>query len=288
MNRLIRLAARMYPRAWRERYGEEFEALLDDAGADGRAASNVLVGAVLMHFQRRKKMGAAALLAIGAILTASWWIGQRPYITLGSHQVFRMDSNPWGAMAGFLVFLAAIIVGLPILVLCVNDRGCRGEAARTGKICASIAALYLAALVLVSLLTPRTIVSIGDGYCWDLWCLGVEQVHAVPQGQNILYTAEVRIFSTANRVATYREKDFLYVLDDLDRRFPVFQDSSTLPALDLNVKPKESVKTTLSFVAPANARKLYLTGDHRAMPWVYFYFGSDINPFHRRTLLRVL
>jgi hypothetical protein len=29
------------------------------------------------------------------------------------------------------------------------------------------------------------------------------------------------------------------------------------------------LQTALSFVAPASAKKLYLAGDHRAMPWVY-------------------
>jgi hypothetical protein len=32
MRRLLRLAAWLYPPAWRDRYGAEFEALLDDAG----------------------------------------------------------------------------------------------------------------------------------------------------------------------------------------------------------------------------------------------------------------
>ena len=285
--KLIRFVARMYPRARRDRYGAEFEALLDDTGADVRIAFNVFSGAVQMQVQRWKKIGWVALLAISALLAASWWIGQRPYITPGSHHVFRMDSNA-GGMVGFLIFLPATFVGLLALLFCVSDRNFRGHAARVGKFCTWIVMSYLAALMLVSLLTPRTVVNIGDGYCWDLWCLGVEQVNATPDGQNVLYTAKVRIFSDANHVPNSREKDFLYVIDDQGRRFPVFQDSSALPPLDLAVSPGESVKTSLSFLAPANARKLYLSGNQVAMPWVYLYFGSDISPLHRRTLLRVL
>jgi hypothetical protein len=148
--------------------------------------------------------------------------------------------------------------------------------------------LYLAALVLVSLLTPRTIVNIGDGYCWDLWCIGIQQVNATPSGQNILYTAEVRIFSDANRVPTHREKGFLYVVDDRGRRFDILQSAPGVPPMDIAVSPHEAVRTWLSFVAPSNARKLYLTGDHVAAPWVYLCFGSDISPLHRRALVRVL
>lgn len=240
-----------------------------------------------MQVQRWKKAGAIAALGLASIYVASWWIGQRPYLTPGTHEVFRMDSTP-GAMAGFLVSLGATVIGIPALLLCFNDRRFSGEAGRAVRFCAGIFVVYLGAAVLASVLTPRTIVSLGDGYCYDLWCVEVRQGNATPVGHSILYTAQIRIFSDANQVPTYREKDFLYGLDDQGRRFPVFQRSSVLPPLDLTVNPGESVKTSLSFLAPANVRNVYLTGSPRAMPWVYLYFGSDLAPFHRRTLLRVL
>lgn len=289
MKRLILVLAKMYPRAWRERYGVEFEALLHDTGADGRIVFNVFFGAITMHMQRWKRAGSVPLLAMSVLLAASWWIGQRPYITPGTNLVFRMDSNVGGLIGffGFFILLPATIVGSFSLLSCINDRNFGGDAARVGKVCTWIVLPYVAAIMLVSMLTPRKIVSIGDGYCWDLWCLGVEQVNATPQGQNILYTAKVRLFSDANRVPASREKNFLYAIDEQGRRFPVFQKLSAFP-LDVTVRPSESVTTSLSFFAPPNAKKLYLTGDQVAMPWVYLYFGSDINPLHRRTLLRIL
>lgn len=33
MNRLLRWTLRLYPRSWRDRYGAEIEALLEDKGA---------------------------------------------------------------------------------------------------------------------------------------------------------------------------------------------------------------------------------------------------------------
>jgi hypothetical protein len=155
-------------------------------------ALNVFCGAIFMQIQRWWKAGSIALLASMAIAAASWWVGQRPYLTPGTHQIFRMDSNP-GALAGFLVFVATLVAALAGLLLGINDRKFR-EAARAGWICAGIFVPYLAAVLLVSLLTPGKIINTGDGYCWDLWCMGVEQVSAIPQGRNILYTAQVRIF----------------------------------------------------------------------------------------------
>jgi uncharacterized protein involved in exopolysaccharide biosynthesis len=45
----MRLAARLYPAAWRARYGEEFEALLEDIGPGWRDVWNVLGGALKMQ-----------------------------------------------------------------------------------------------------------------------------------------------------------------------------------------------------------------------------------------------
>ncbi len=148
----------------------------------------------------------------------------------------------------------------------------------------------MGAVVLVSLLTPRTIVNIGDSYCWDLWCVGIQNVNTSPQGQNILYTAEVSLSvdsATAQLELTDQPKQFFYVVDEQGRRFPILRYSSFGDA-SVTVKPGESVRSSLTFLAPANTRNLYLTGDIAAPPWVRLYFGSDLNPFHRRSLLRVV
>jgi hypothetical protein len=280
---LLRFAAKLYPRAWRERYGAEFEVLLDDTGADPRIALNVFTEAIGMQVQRWKTIGWAGLLGAAALCLTSWPVGQNPYITPGTQLVFRQDSN-LGAMVGLLVFLVSIVGGLVSSILRQDGRSRAGK--RVGWASAGTIIVYLASVLLVSLLTPRTIVSIGDSYCYDIWCIGVQSLNATPQGQNILYTARVRIFSDANRVSTSRAMDFLYARDDRGRRFPLIQDSSVIPA-DVSINPGESVETSLMFHAPANVRKLYLTGDYAVMPWVPLFFGSDMSPLHRRTLLRL-
>ncbi len=50
LNRVVaHLLTRLYPRAWRERYGEEFEALLQDGRGGLRTAANVLWSALREH-----------------------------------------------------------------------------------------------------------------------------------------------------------------------------------------------------------------------------------------------
>jgi hypothetical protein len=240
-----------------------------------------------MLIRHRMKIGLAAFLAVALIGTASWWAGQWSYhLTPGNNLVFREDSNA-GAFAGFLVFAAAAIPGVAALFR-IHDRKFH-EAARAGRVCALIVVPYLAALALVSLLTAGTIVNIGDSYCYDLWCLGVKQVNATQSGQAIRYTAEVRIFvdsSHPHHLPAEQAKDFFSVLDDQGRSYPLLRAASFVDS-DVTVQPGESVKSSLTFLGPPNARKLYLIGNS-GRPWVYLYFGSDISLFHRRALLRIL
>ncbi|WP_251106592.1 hypothetical protein [Alloacidobacterium dinghuense] len=48
--RLARLLTRLYPKAWRERYGEEFESLLETGSPDLRTGANVIKSALSEHF----------------------------------------------------------------------------------------------------------------------------------------------------------------------------------------------------------------------------------------------
>jgi hypothetical protein len=50
MNRsFVHLLIRLYPQAWRERYGAEFEAMLEDCGCGFRTSANVIWSALREH-----------------------------------------------------------------------------------------------------------------------------------------------------------------------------------------------------------------------------------------------
>jgi hypothetical protein len=78
MKSFILFAAKLYPRAWRERYGAEFEALLDDTGTDPRIAFNVLTEGLGMQVQSWKGVAPAVLLGTAALSLATCWAGQKP------------------------------------------------------------------------------------------------------------------------------------------------------------------------------------------------------------------
>jgi hypothetical protein len=72
MKRLILTLARLYPRSWRRRYGDEFEALLEDSGATWRGVLDVLRGALMMHMNTRSSIKTVVLATlIGLLLGAA-------------------------------------------------------------------------------------------------------------------------------------------------------------------------------------------------------------------------
>jgi hypothetical protein len=71
MKWLLRATARLYPRAWRDRYGEEFDVLIDDVPPRWRDIPNVLMGALIMHLSRPSLLTlAAGLTVVGALAGA--------------------------------------------------------------------------------------------------------------------------------------------------------------------------------------------------------------------------
>jgi hypothetical protein len=284
MKRLTLLLARLYPRRWRERYGVEFHALLEEMGASPRAAVNVLSGALRM---RIRIWSAGIIFAVGlALAVAGWLAGRHPHVTPGTGGVWHSDAVP-GALLGFAVSLATVVLLLVSLALlvCFQFRPSL-MSLRAAAICLIP---YTALVIVVSLVTPRTIVSVGDSYCFDDWCIGVSKVNASARSGGVLYRADVRIFSDSSSTSVSARGASIYLLDERGRRFPLVRDAS-VPSFDSVVNPGESVRTSFTFAAASDSRELYLTGDGSGWipPWVRLYLGSDTSLFHRRTLFRIL
>jgi hypothetical protein len=68
MRTLMRAAAQLYPRRWREQYGREFDALLEDVDPGWREVLNIASGAVIMHLKRASVV-AAVCAVVGAVVS---------------------------------------------------------------------------------------------------------------------------------------------------------------------------------------------------------------------------
>src|SRR6185369_4689479 len=94
------------------------------------------------------------------------------------------------------VFLLILIsfFGLFIFIVQMAERTFR-PAAKTLVALGGLWVVFALAVIAISLLSPQTIVNIGDSYCEDIWCIGVEKVSVEPRGADAQYNLDVRIFS---------------------------------------------------------------------------------------------
>jgi hypothetical protein len=205
--------------------------------------------------------------------------------------VTRSDSE-LGALLTLAVLFWGFVGVLTSMVLLLSRKF--RTAAKVLLVSAGAVGVYVGAVLLFSLLAPQRIVNIGDSYCMDIWCIGIERVDSTPHGREILYKIGVRIFSDAGTVKVSAKGATPYLLDERGRRFELINDPSVIP-FDAPLDPAESIRTTLTFAAPADAQHLFLPcsyhliGDEASVPfWVKLYFGNDAGYLHKRTVLRVL
>ncbi len=75
MRRIAHWLVALYPRAWKQRYGEEFHALLDDCSPNQLKVAGIVKGALIVRIAElfQSPMRSAALCAgVGAIVALAW------------------------------------------------------------------------------------------------------------------------------------------------------------------------------------------------------------------------
>jgi hypothetical protein len=93
MRTLVRWAARLYPAAWRKRYGVEMDALLEDAGAGGGDLWDIVRGALFMQMTSLSFWKILAGCTLAGVLAAGVWSATLPK-RYGSTAVMRIGGGP--------------------------------------------------------------------------------------------------------------------------------------------------------------------------------------------------
>jgi hypothetical protein len=155
---------------------------------------------------------------------------------------------------------------------------------------------YLSLAMLIQPLLPQQIIKSGNSYCWDLWCMGIDNVRSAPRGQGIEYTIDVHIFSDGRTTTTGLDETEVVLIDDQGRRFPLMQDVD-VTAIQTRLAPGDMIQTTLKFFAAGDSRQLFLTGiaplpEHIPYLWRFAAVFMDLHIgyeriSHKPTLLRV-
>ena len=168
-----RLLIRLYPAAWRARYGDEFEVLLAERALGPFDAADVLLAAIDAHLRPRgtaaagdHTRGVPMTLRIGgpaAIVGGALWLVS----LVGASVIQGPDGQPW--QATFLVALLALVVAMI---------GLSGEQGREqpGLVWAAVAIPIVGAAI--SGVGMLGMAVIGDrpfilgASPWEVWALG--------------------------------------------------------------------------------------------------------------------
>ena len=104
----------------------------------------------------------------------------------------------------FIIVVFAAVVTL-VVALATVLRGRLKQAVRVLAIYGVCAALYLGAVVAVSLASPQRVWALGEDRCYDDWCIAVDDVarSALPTG--VEYTVILRVSQSSSQGASTRE-----------------------------------------------------------------------------------
>jgi hypothetical protein len=181
------------------------------------------------------------------------------------------------------VFLASAITLCTAVGIAVFGRGARAlRILRVYGICIGI---YLAVVIVSSLVQPRQFLQVGEAKCFDDWCIGVESFDRTPSGSEAIYHVTIRLSSTAKRVSQQEKQVVVYLRDASGRQFDPLPTAGDVPLNSL-LLPQQSIMAKRVFAIPADARDVGLVIAHKGgFPIEWFILGGG--PFHKEPIVRL-
>ncbi len=186
-----------------------------------------------------------------------------------------------------LLFLASFLVSV-IALAAAAYAAIRGRVSRAFTILGvwlACAFLYVGTSVAVAYVAPQRVIAAGEPWCFDDWCLTVENVKRTDR----VYNVNLRISSEAKRVTQRANGAWIYVRDENDRHYEPVPDPAEVP-LDVLLQPGESVAAQRSFRVPANVHELGLVTGHGGPPCGLLslvIIGSGGCLFHKQAMIRL-
>jgi hypothetical protein len=138
-----------------------------------------------------------------------------------------------------------------------------GRFARAGRILRRWligAAAYFAAVIAVTLVSPRTIHVVGDTQCFDDWCIAVESGQRL-SGPEATYAVSLRLSNRARGRTMGERGTVAYLTDAQNRRYDPLPDPDAVP-FDTPIAPGASVVTVRRFHVPPDAASLGFVYTH--------------------------
>jgi len=185
-----------------------------------------------------------------------------------------------------VVFLAAVVTGAIVAIRLL--RGRRREAAGLLRRGAIGLAGYLAVVVIVSLVSPRRVVALGEDRCSDDWCIAVAEVVKEPWPGDSAYRVTLRLSSRARGMPQRETGIAVYLVDEAGHRFDHDAEPSS-PPFDVRLQPGEAVTTARRFRVSGQKGSLGVVVAHEGsfgFPGIVI-IGDGGSLLHKRAIVRV-
>src|SRR5690242_7027478 len=75
------------------------------------------------------------------------------------------------------------------------------------------AVAYLATVAVAGRLAPQRVLAVGEPWCFDDWCLTVEQVARTPAPPANAWTVSLRLSSQARRISQRAKNAWIFLVD---------------------------------------------------------------------------
>src|ERR1700742_1735744 len=131
--------------------------------------------------------------------------------------IVHSDSELGSLLSGILALV--VIIALSVSVAFAVNRQFRSALRVAGWTVAGMAG-WIVIVTLISFASPQVIVKVGDSYCEDIRCIGINAVHAEANGAWTTYNLDVRLFSDAYTVKVSFQNLKWMLVDERGRRFP--------------------------------------------------------------------
>lgn len=149
------------------------------------------------------------------------------------------------------IVLCLTALGVLAAVLVATLRGHPDRARRRLRGLGLGAALYMVAVTLVSVLSPRRVLALGEDLCSDDWCIAVTGITRTGTGALDTMQVAFRLSSRARRV-TQRERFVVaYLRDDTGQRYDAGPVRGQ-PPFDALLGAGDSLLTSRAFEVPAH------------------------------------
>jgi hypothetical protein len=162
-----------------------------------------------------------------------------------------------------LLFLALVLVAAARLLTagwCALRRQF-GRSRHTLQALALGAAIYMAIVVLASVLLPQRVLKPDATECFDDWCIGVAGFKRLAHGADVVYDVDLRLSSRARRASQRENNLSVYLTDKKANRYDPLADPSAAP-FNVLLRPRESVVVRRTFFVPADASDVGLVVAH--------------------------